>query len=96
MFIKALEISQRLCIPFEVPTVNFVLFPVVQTLTSRPLRNALYQSYCYVNETVANSVSGGTPAAAAEDGLEMLPQKGLAAGKNLARDSVRDAIRSIC
>ena len=41
---------------------NFVVFPVVQTLTSRPLRSALYQSYCYVNETVANSVSGGTPA----------------------------------
>ena len=41
---------------------NFVVFPVVQTLTSRPLRSALYRSYCYVNETVANSVSGGTPA----------------------------------
>ena len=79
---------------------NFVVFPVVQTLTSRPLRSALYQSYCYVNETVANSVSGGTPA---NEDLEMLPQfqsteKGsaAAAGKNLAKESVRDAIRSIC
>ena len=39
------------------PTVNFVVFPVVQTMTSRPLRNALYESYCYVNDTVANSAS---------------------------------------
>ena len=41
----------------EVPTVNFVVFPVVQTLTSRPLRNALYESYCYINNTVVNSAS---------------------------------------
>ena len=66
------------------PTVNFVVFPVVQTLTSRPLRSALYRSYCYVNETVANSVSGGTPAANEDLGCNSIDLKGFRWGLRIS------------
>ena len=81
----------------EVPTVNFVVFPVVQTLTSRPLRNALYESYCYINNTVVNSASSISQVC--PDEMMELPQFQSAkksTSKNLSRDSVQGAIRSVC
>ena len=41
----------------QVPTVNFVIFPIVQTMTSDPLRKALYESYCYAVNNTASQCS---------------------------------------
>ena len=81
----------------EVPTVNFVVFPVVQTLTSRPLRNALYEYYCYVNDTIVSTTSSISQVH--PDEMMELPQFQNAkksTSKNLSRDSVRGAISSAC
>ena len=37
--------------------VNFVIFPLFKTMTLRLLRNVLYESYCYIHNTVNSTVN---------------------------------------